>query len=144
VRIRQALSRQFLFMAAVMSGCSAPPDPIAPELAVEAKLRDVGELCRVYQMIYKAPPKSIKDLTRGGSQATPGAFAAIGSGAIVLRYGAMLPATDESPGSAGSDEVLAYLKKVPTEGGLVLMLNREIRTITAEDFKAAKLAGKSE
>ncbi|WP_168221819.1 hypothetical protein [Aquisphaera giovannonii] len=34
-------------------------------------------------------------------------------------------------------EVLAYGKDVPTAGGPVLLLNRSIRTMTREEFKAA-------
>jgi hypothetical protein len=49
--------------------------------------------------------------------------------------------TDVEPSSPPSDDVLAYWKTVPEMGGPVLMLDRRIRTMTAEEFKAARLAG---
>ena len=42
-----------------------------------------------------------------------------------------------------SHEVLAYEKKVPDSGGLVLMLDRTIKEMSREEFKAAKMAGDS-
>jgi hypothetical protein len=39
---------------------------------------------------------------------------------------------------------LAHWKSVPDEGGPVLMRDRSIRTMTAEEFKAARLAGTAE
>ena len=59
------------------------------------------------------------------------------SGSIVLLYNATLPDTDEDPGHAESTEVLAYEKQVPETGGYVLLLNRVIRNMTADEFKAA-------
>ena len=48
------------------------------------------------------------------------------------------------PSSPESDEVLAYWKTVPEKGGPVLMLDRRLRRMTAEEFKAARLAGTEE
>ena len=62
---------------------------------------------------------------------------------VVLRYGAMLSDTKEEPGQTPSDELLAYESQVPEKGGRVLMLDRTIKTMTPEEFKVAKLAGKS-
>jgi hypothetical protein len=39
--------------------------------------------------------------------------------------------------------VLAYEKNVPNEGGRVLLLNRTIKTMTPEEFKAATRASTS-
>lgn len=103
---------------------------------------DVGELLRVYQLKHNSPPKSIKDIA-GESAGTPAAYESIRSGAIIVRYGAMLPDTDEEPTSATSEEVLAYPKNVPQEGGPVLMLDRRIRTMTTDEFKIARHAGSS-
>jgi hypothetical protein len=121
-------------------GCDSTGGVIAPDKMVEARLADVGELYRVYQLMHKSPPKSIKDFTKG-SAGTPSAYESIRSGAIIVRYGATLPDTSEEPTSGNSEEVLAYSKGVPEQGGPVLMLDRRIRTMTAEEFRSAKLAG---
>lgn len=65
----------------------------------------------------------------------------IKSGEVVVGWGALLPDTKEEPGSSPADEVLAYLKAAPERGGPVLMRNRTIRRMTAEEFKAAPRAG---
>ena len=39
-------------------------------------------------------------------------------------------------------EVLAYEKQVPDSGGNVLMLDRSVKKMTADEFKSAKKAGK--
>jgi hypothetical protein len=44
--------------------------------------------------------------------------------------------------AAGADKVLAYEKKVPTEGGAVLMQDGTVKQMTAEEFKAAPKATK--
>src|SRR5262249_40728082 len=72
---------------------------------------------------------------------SPMGMGAIESGDVIVRFGAALPDTGEEPGKGPGDEVLAYHKDVPTSGGPVLMLNRTIRTMTPEEFQAAKLAG---
>ncbi|WP_154673876.1 hypothetical protein [Singulisphaera acidiphila] len=55
-------------------------------------------------------------------------------------FGARLcPTRKEEPGSGAAKEVPAYLKKVPQDGGL--MLDRTLRNMTAEEFKAAPQAG---
>jgi hypothetical protein len=61
---------------------------------------------------------------------------------VVLLYGALLADTKEEPGDGSSSEVLAYQKDVPQSGGKVLMLDRTVKSMTAEEFKSAKKAGK--
>ena len=72
-------------------------------------------------------------------------YEALRNGNIVLRYNAKLPDTDEDPGHAESNEVLAYEKEVPESGGYVLLLNRVVKKMTADEFKAAPMpAGSKE
>jgi hypothetical protein len=124
-----------------IAGCAGSADtPLTIEKLNDVKLRDVGDLYRIHQITNKKPPKSLKDFMALGN-ATPTAFEAIRSGEIIVRYGATLPDTEEEPKTTGATEVLAYQKEVPTQGGPVLMLDRSIRKMTAEEFKAAKLAG---
>jgi hypothetical protein len=104
-------------------------------------LRSVGDLARMYQISYKKPPAKLADLRKVNAMAQNG-YDALQDGRVVFRYEAMLPDTKDEPGEVDSDEVLAYQKQVPESGGKVLMLNRVIKTVTAEEFKAAKKAGK--
>ena len=67
-------------------------------------------------------------------------MAAIKSKSVVVLYGATLPDVGEEPGKVKSDEILAYETKVPDQGGLVLLLDRTVREMTAEEFKNAKKA----
>ncbi len=128
-------------LAFLAAGCSSNRPP-TPEQEQEGNLLQVGELVRNYQMVKGVPPAKLADLTSVRSIAGNG-HEAIRSGAVVLRYGATLPDTKEDPGQSSSEEVLAYQKAVPERGGQVLLLNRSIKTMTPDEFKAAKLAGKS-
>jgi hypothetical protein len=124
----------------VLAGCGGKAEPLSTAAMDDVRLRDVGELYRSHQLAKQKPPKSLKDFAPFGNGA-PTAYSAIRSGQVVVRYGATLPDTDEEPSSSASDEVLAYVKDVPEKGGPVLMLDRRMRTMTSDEFKAAKLAG---
>jgi hypothetical protein len=115
-------------------------EPLPPDVMNDVRLREVGELYRIYQANKKKAPKALKDLN-AFANSTPSAYESIHGGAIVVRWGATLPDTSEEPTTRGATEVLAYLKDVPQQGGPVLMLDRSTRRMTANEFKAAKLAG---
>lgn len=140
--LRTILSIALLGLLSIQPGCGAP-DPMSPESADEARLRDVGELYRVHQALQNKPPKVLKDLALEAN-GSPSGFEVIKNGEVIVQWGATLPDTKEEPGSGSSPEVLAYLKKVPEEGGLVLMLDRSIRKMTAEEFRSAPKAGGAE
>lgn len=126
------------------SGCGGDTNaPLSPEKLNDLKLREVGDLYRAYQIAKKSPPKNLKDLVPFATSTLTG-YETIKSGEVVVRYGATLPDTDEEPKTTGSTEVLAYLKAVPESGGPVLMLDRSTKHMTADEFKAAKLAGTDE
>ena len=91
-------------------------------------------------------PRSLHDRCEdfnnvGGDASAPLGYGSIRNGQVVVRWEATLPDTEVEPKSPPSDEVLAYLKDVPQQGGAVLMLDRRVRHMTAEEFKSAKLAG---
>jgi hypothetical protein len=128
-------------LAFLTAGCGGPANgPLSPDQEVTSNLLEVGELYRLYQVGKNKPPKALADLTSVRSQAANG-FEALKSGKIVLQYGATLTDTSEDPGQGSSDQVLAYEKQVPETGGKVLMLNRAVKNMTAEEFKAAPKAG---
>ena len=72
-------------------------------------------------------------------QGYPGAVEMLRSGQLVVQWGAPLTPEGES-----TDAVLAYVKAVPEQGGQVLLQDgRTIKTMTADEFKAApKAAGR--
>jgi hypothetical protein len=130
-----------LCLALLAGGCGTSDRPLTPEEGQETILRQVGELCRLYEQARGKPPKKLADLASVSSMAA-GGYAAVKSGRVVLRYGAALPNTAEEPGEGPDDEVLAYFADVPQSGGKALMLNRSVKTMTADEFKAARKAGK--
>jgi len=131
-------------LAIVTAGCGGgpsgggTPDPAARE---QAALKEVGELYRIYVFSTKKPPGKLPDLAPLKT-AAPNGFGALKAGDIVVRYGAMMTDTNEGPANTPSDEILAYEKKAPESGGQVLMLDRTIKAMTADEFKAARKAGK--
>ncbi len=56
---------------------------------------------------------------------------------IVFQFGVSVA---EMMADGLSNTVLAYDKDVPTKGGLVLMADASVKSMTAEEFKKAKLA----
>jgi hypothetical protein len=127
----------------LLAGCGGVKnEPASKTELQQGALSDVGELYRLYQQQNKKPPQKASDLTKMDMVAPSGANA-VTTGKVIVRLGATLPSTEEGPPSGSSDEVLAYYQEVPESGGQVLMLNREVRTMTADEFKSAKLAGTS-
>ena len=138
--MRQSIAMVFC-VAALAAGCGETNRPPTASEAEDTSLVQVGDLCRFYQIANKKPPAKAADLNSVNSLGG-GGLDAVRSGRIVLRYGAALPDTKEEPGDGSSDEILAYQKDVPQSGGKVLMLDRTVKTMTADEFKAAKKAGK--
>jgi hypothetical protein len=138
-RLRGALFIGLLAGAA--AGCGGGNSPADNAEAVENNaLSEVGEAYRAFTIAKQRPPKSLDDL--GSLQALAGnGVAAVRTGDVVVRWGATLPDTGEEPGQVPSPEVLAYGKQVPGQGGYVLLLDRTVKKMAPEEFKAAKLAG---
>ena len=130
-------------LAMSLSGCDfvGSPSPPTETQMKDIRLSDVGELYRAHQESYKKPPKSLKDFINLGDASAPTGFEALRNKQVIVRWNATLPDTSVEPTSPPSDQVLAYVKDVPEQGGSVLMLDRRIRHMTPEEFKAAKLAG---
>jgi hypothetical protein len=131
----------FFCLALLTAGCGGSNKPLTPDQEDDSTLLQVGEMYRSYLISKNKPPEKFADL--GSVRAVSGnGYEAVRKGDIVLRYGATLPDNKEEPGGSPSDEVLAYQKQVPGSGGKVLMLNRTVKAMTADEFKAAKKAGK--
>lgn len=126
----------------LLAGCGGNPADLTPEKAEEVQLQQVSQLLRDYQLNNNKAPKTLKDLA-ASSGSSPGAYELVSKGDVVVQLGAALPDTNEAPGGSPSEEVLAYVKKVPESGGAVLLLNRTIRRMSADEFKSAKTAGET-
>jgi hypothetical protein len=123
-------------VALLAAGCGGPNRPMTQEEGQQRILTQVGEMYRSYQMSKKKPPGKFADFASVRAVAGNG-YEAVRSGDVVLLYGATLPDLDEDPGHSESAEILAYMKDVPQNGGYVLLLNRTIKNMTADEFKAA-------
>jgi hypothetical protein len=131
-----------LGLALLSSGCGSGSRPITENPLDGMALEDVGEAYRVFTIKNKRPPAKLDDLTPI-EMLCPTGVRAMKQGDVVVFWGATLPDTGEEPGKTDSPEVLAYQKQVPEQGGYVLLLNRTIKKMTADEFKAAPKAGKN-
>jgi hypothetical protein len=132
-------------LTAAPTGCGGPKgEPPTPDTMHAIALGDVAELYRIHSLDSKKPPRRLADLERF-EQLNPTGLLAIRDGTVVVRWGAtMTDLETEGPATSGDDEVLAWLRQVPDSGGMVLMLNRERKTMTADEFRSAKRAGTSD
>jgi hypothetical protein len=105
---------------------------IAPNRAV---LADLAEMLKEISKSGKKPPSGPADLAAWEGP-YPSVTAGLSGQQIVYRWGAAL-----TPGANGNT-VIAHEKKVPSEGGLVLMQDGTIKEMTAEEFKSAPKAGR--
>jgi hypothetical protein len=130
----------FCTLALISAGCETTNRPLTKDDGQEQNLSQVGELCRHFQFAKKKPPTKLADLATVKTQGTNG-YNALQAGSVVLLYGAPLPDLSEEPGKESSDLILAYTKETPESGGKVLLLDRTVKSLTADEFKTAKLAG---
>ncbi|OJW14712.1 MAG: hypothetical protein BGO49_17145 [Planctomycetales bacterium 71-10] len=131
--------RALFLLAALAAGCDGSSSgPPTLERGEENRLGQVGEVLRNFQLAKGKPPKNMKEL-RANPGDSGGADLVL-SGSVVVIWNVPLPDTKEEPGGSPNEEVLAYGKDVPTQGGPVLLLNRTVRRMTADEFKAAPQA----
>jgi hypothetical protein len=129
-----------LLVAGIASGCGGDPNKTAEEIALVRPVQDVGELYRMFMLDRKKPPAGVADFLPL-QEAHPDACRAVKDGSVVVVWGVNLTDLAQEESKDSHDEVLAYEKKVPDEGGTVLMKDRTIRRMTADEFRAAPKAG---
>ena len=98
-------------------------------------LEDVRLLLQAPSYDGQPPPRKADDL-RKFENAFPTGFAAVQSGEVVVVWGARMP----PEGEGGSDAIIAYEKKTPAQGGLVLLENGTIKPMTPDQFNSAPKA----
>lgn len=143
--MKRAIAVVFILAPALLglaAGCGGGGPGAGAENPMEnIVLNDVGEAYRFHSLQKNKPPGKLADLV-AFEQAGPNGVAAVKSGEIVVLWGATLTDLSEEPGKVKSDQVLAYPKQAPEQGGSVLLLDRTVKKMTAEEFKAAPKAGK--
>jgi hypothetical protein len=103
------------------------------ENAQSIALSEVGDMLRI-RAEGGGPPKNAADLAKYEKLFAVG-YPKVKRGDIVLFYG--IPLED-----GAADKVLAYEKKTPESGGLVLMQDgKTIKKMTPDEFKAAPKSG---
>ena len=129
-----------LMILGTLSGCgTSEQSPTEMKEVYDASvMSDVAEMYRTYIFEYKKPPANAKALDKYRALNGNGLQHIVKDEIIVL-WGTPLADTPEATGA-----VLAYEKKAPEEGGVVLMQDgNTIRKLTADEFKAAPKASKS-
>lgn len=122
-----------LFLFTFSFGCSGELGKPANKKEAEgtSNLRELGEMLR---LVGKPVSKASELVSfKGQFEDT---FQLVDKGEIIVVWGARMP----NEGSPGTADIVAYLKKVPTEGGLVLLLNGTIKQMSASEFVSANKA----
>ena len=130
------------FVTGWMAGCGGgqgSSELTSGEAIESVALNQLAEAYRMYTIAKKAPPQKVADLAAIENLSGNGVSAAR-AGDLVVNWGATLPDTNEEPGKTPSSEILAYWKDVPEKGGWVLMLDRTVRQMTADQFKSVAKA----
>lgn len=100
-------------------------------------LFEVGGLIRTASGELGRGPKHVSDFAKYET-GYPLGYAAVKSGEVVVVWGAKIAGEGDS--ATAPADVIAYEKKVATEGGWVLLQNGKTKEMTAEEFKAAPKA----
>lgn len=114
-----------LFLAAPLLGCGKATT-VAPS-SKKDKLEEVADMLKNVKDQNMKPPASAADLGTV-DPFMPQAGADLRSGEIVYTWGA---------GLTGGSGVIAWEKKVPSEGGWVLLQDGTVKSMTADEFKSA-------
>lgn len=122
-----------VFFLTMTCGCSSELGKSVNPVEAEgtSNLRDLGQMLR----LAGKPVTRLADLAAVKNQFDD-TFKLIEKGDVVVVWGAQMP----GEGSPGTTDIVGYLKMVPTEGGLVLLLNGTIKQMSASEFGSAKKA----
>src|SRR5262249_25450820 len=118
-----------------ITGCSSSNNPNEQPGSADA-LRELATILPLYSGQHKHGPTKASDLASYEAGAPLG-YRAVVAGDVVGVWGATMPGEGEG---GGTDAVVAYEKKTPTEGGAVLLQNGQIRQMTVDQFQAAPKA----
>lgn len=132
MRLSQLCLPLLLGTAALLPGCGKSSVGSSPESAERRQeLGDIHGLCKFHHEQKGRPPARLADLKRS-EIAFPGGYDALATGRCILLWGTPW---DNTPG--GRSKVLAYEAAAAAQGGLVLMHDGTIRSMTADELQAA-------
>lgn len=123
------------------SGCggSASTETGIEETAEFQGLKNLGEMYRIVSTRSKRPPNDIDEL-RQAEDEVPGGFSSLGEGNVAIFFGVALPDPATASGDTGQT-VLAYERLAPSQGGLVLFVDGNVKRLSSVEFEKAKKAG---
>jgi len=133
--VRRAVSSLLLLcILATIPACSGPAKPVAPVYNTADGLQELGQLYKYFAVAERRRPPAKLDELAANEPALPNAWYLLRDGELIMYWGAGY--------SASSNQILCYEKKVPAEGGNVLLQNGTVKSLTADEFRAAPKAGK--
>jgi hypothetical protein len=120
-----------VLFASVASGCkgsTVEKDPV--QQRNKSELTEIYTLYQDFAKRQQHPPKQLSDFNKRDFQELyPIGIQALQKGDFVAVWGIS---------GRDSGTVLAYQKDVPNQGGPVIMADGTYKTLTADEFKAAK------
>jgi hypothetical protein len=119
-----------LLASLLLAGCGHKPAADVPEVG-KVELQDVWEMYSTYAAQAGKPPAKAEDL-KAQARGSPIGGRALNDRDFVILFGTPV----------GVANVLAFHKDVPIRGGLVLMSDGTIKTMSAAEFAGAPKAGK--
>ncbi len=116
-----------LMFVVSMAGCSKTPEAASPEFSI---LRDVDGMIRMANGKKITKPQELAQF----ENSFPLGAKSVKSGDVIVLWGVKMANED---GSGATGELVAYEKKVPTEGGYVLLQDGNVKMMTPAEFEAA-------
>jgi hypothetical protein len=113
------------------TGCTGSNQVQTATEDYKAALAEVGEMLKSLAEEHRKPPGKLAEL-ESVEPMIPLAGPAIRSGNIVYIWGAGY--------AAGSNQVVAYEKKTPSEGGYVLLQDGTVKEMSSSEFSSAPKA----
>ncbi len=122
-----------------MTGCGGAKIEVDPEknatgFSGREALLDLKEMLDTIASQKKPFPKGPADLAAWGP-VFPAAEMNLNTKQIVYVWGSKID-------SANPNDIIGYEKDAPEKGGFVLMQDGNVKKLTVDEFKAAKIAGK--
>jgi hypothetical protein len=128
--IRIAWVALFALGCGLASGC-AESKPVVSQSPNKDALAEVGQMLKSLADEGQKPPGKLAEL-EPVEPMLPTAAAMLREGTLVYVWGAAF--------AADGDKVAAYEKKVPTEGGWVLLQSGKVKEMSAGEFASAAKA----
>ncbi len=125
----------FLTVLLTAIGCGGKP-PMGTEPTRNDTAEDVARMLKTFAEEKNRPPAGLGDLA-GMDGPHPLGYPAVARGEYVLFYKVPL-----ATGPEAAKTVLGYHKDAPTQGGLVIMQDGSLQTLSTAEFQSARKAGK--